>query len=248
MSLASFSKELVGGDLAMSLFKMVQKIQEKVSSNRSDNRPSSAEHAWMPGAGRRASAKPVLELVKAIAEILSLDANVKEEVVKLKRDLLRIVGIGEFSEDAIYKDPTKSYVIPEMICRKCNHCRDLDLCRDISLHNVSNVERRWSCLMCETRYDLDEIQLVLLEALKKRGVGHCVQDLRCVKCKQVKESNLARTCGDCGAGFEPLNPRNEITDQLLIFKDIAEFHKLDTLLDAVCFLLAMNPHIKPDNK
>ena len=69
---------------------------------------------------------------------------------------------------------------------QCNHCRDLDLCRDISLHNASNEERRWACLMCETRYDLDEIQQVLLEALKKRGVGHCVQDLRCVKCKQVR--------------------------------------------------------------
>ena len=57
-------------------------------------------------------------LFKAIAEILSLDANVKEEVFRLKRDLMRLVGVGEFSPDAIYRDPTKSYVIPEMICRK----------------------------------------------------------------------------------------------------------------------------------
>jgi len=245
MTLAAFSKQLVQGDLAMSLYKMVQKIQEKLMSNRMGSTSASAT-AWMPGARRHVAQKPALEFVKALCEILALDANVKDEVMKLKRDLLRLVGVGEFSQDAIYRDPTKSYIIPEMICRKCNHCRDLDLCRDISLHKADNEERRWSCLMCETQYDLDEIELVLLEALKKRSVGHCVQDLKCRKCNQVKESNLSRTCEDCGSKFEPLNHRDEINDQLLIFKDIAEFHKLETLSDAVCFLLAMNPHLNPD--
>ena len=89
--------------------------------------------------------------------------------------------------------PLKSSLLIFNAVDQCNHCRDLDLCRDVSLHNAWNVERRWACLMCDTRYDLDEIQLVLLEALKKRGVGHCVQDLRCVKCKQVS-IGLKRLC------------------------------------------------------
>ena len=26
-------------------------------------------------------------------------------------------------------DPCISYLLPEVICRACNHCRDIDLCR-----------------------------------------------------------------------------------------------------------------------
>jgi len=52
------------------------------------------------------------------------------QVTKLQRDLLKLIGIGEFSPDALFIDPCLSYVLPEVICNNCNHIRDLDLCRD----------------------------------------------------------------------------------------------------------------------
>ncbi|KTG05422.1 hypothetical protein cypCar_00016259 [Cyprinus carpio] len=66
----------------------------------------------------------------ATPQVLSLDANIVNQENKLKRDLLRLVDVGEFSEDAQFHDPCKSYVLPEVICHHCNFCRDLDLCKD----------------------------------------------------------------------------------------------------------------------
>lgn len=63
-------------------------------------------------------------------QVLSLDSNINLQVIKLKRDLLKLIGIGEFAEEAAFSDPCLSYVLPEVICKSCNHIRDLDLCRD----------------------------------------------------------------------------------------------------------------------
>lgn len=55
---------------------------------------------------------------------------------KLKRDLLRLVDVGEFSDEAQFHDPCHSYILPEVICHHCNFCRDLDLCKDPSVAQV----------------------------------------------------------------------------------------------------------------
>lgn len=68
--------------------------------------------------------------------MLSLDANITNQVNKLRRDLLRLIEVGEFSDEAQFRDPCRSYVLPEVICRNCNFCRDLDLCKDPALSQV----------------------------------------------------------------------------------------------------------------
>ena len=72
--------------------------------------------------------------------MLSLDANITNQVNKLKRDLLRLVDVGEFSEHAQFRDPCNSYILPEVICHSCNFCRDLDLCKDPSVTQVRGGE------------------------------------------------------------------------------------------------------------
>ena len=47
-----------------------------------------------------------------------------------RRDLLKLIGVREFSEEAAFVDPCCSYVLASVICEHCNHCRDIDLCRD----------------------------------------------------------------------------------------------------------------------
>lgn len=65
---------------------------------------------------------------------------------KLTRDLLRLVDVGEFSEEAQFRDPCRSYVLPEVICHNCNFCRDLDLCKDPSFSQVGRLPQApcWS--------------------------------------------------------------------------------------------------------
>lgn len=74
--------------------------------------------------------------IRVSVQVLSLDPNVTNQVNKLKRDLLRLVDVGEFSEEALFHDPCNSYILPEVICHQCNFCRDLDLCKDPSVAQV----------------------------------------------------------------------------------------------------------------
>ena len=47
-----------------------------------------------------------------------------------RRDLLKLIGVREFAEEAVFRDPCCSFVLAEVICEACNNCRDIDLCRD----------------------------------------------------------------------------------------------------------------------
>ena len=46
----------------------------------------------------------ILKLVSVLfLQVLSLDQNVSAQVQKMKRDLLKLIGVGEFSEQAQFK-------------------------------------------------------------------------------------------------------------------------------------------------
>lgn len=79
--------------------------------------------------------------------MLSLDANIINQMNKLKRDLLRLVDVGEFSDEAQFHDPCHSYILPEVICHHCNFCRDLDLCKDPSVAQVRAATSSAQALM-----------------------------------------------------------------------------------------------------
>lgn len=83
--------------------------------------------------------KPALEFIKAIHKVLALDANIEEDAHKLRRNLLRLVGVGEFSDEALWNEACPSIVLPEVICKLCNQCRDLDLCRDKTTVTRNNL-------------------------------------------------------------------------------------------------------------
>lgn len=48
----------------------------------------------------------------------------------LRRNMLRLMGVGEFSNMAVWTDSSDTYILNEVICKACNHCRDIDLCKD----------------------------------------------------------------------------------------------------------------------
>lgn len=53
--------------------------------------------------------------------------------------MLRLIGLGEFSDLAVWKEDVTSYVLNEVICKACNHCRDIDLCKDRNRALVNNL-------------------------------------------------------------------------------------------------------------
>jgi len=68
-----------------------------------------------------------------------MDANIEDEAHKLRRNLLRLIGVGEFSDDALWNEPCPSIVLPEVICKICSLCRDLDVCRDPTMVTKNNL-------------------------------------------------------------------------------------------------------------
>lgn len=66
-------------------------------------------------------------------------------------------------------------------CSFCNDCRDLDLCRDDEL-----ARHRWNCRTCEQPYNQANLEQRLVMALQHRVREYQLQDLKCVRCKQVR--------------------------------------------------------------
>lgn len=83
----------------------------------------------LPGAkGDRTN--PTLELVKAICEVYSLSTEHTVEIQILRKNLLDLLGVREFSSEAAWKNPCESLIVPMVICARCNGIRDVDVCRD----------------------------------------------------------------------------------------------------------------------
>ena len=55
---------------------------------------------------------PALEFVKALCKVLTLDSSILEPVNQLRRNLLKLIGVGEFSDIAEWKDPCISFILP----------------------------------------------------------------------------------------------------------------------------------------
>lgn len=60
---------------------------------------------------------PALAFVRLLVQLLSLDSAVEAEVRLLRRSLLRLVGVDEFSPAANWVDPCISFRLHDVICR-----------------------------------------------------------------------------------------------------------------------------------
>ena len=49
-----------------------------------------------------------------VTQVLQLDANIRNQVNKLRRDLLKLIGIGQFADEAVFQDPCLSFIVPEV--------------------------------------------------------------------------------------------------------------------------------------
>ncbi|KAJ1092585.1 hypothetical protein NDU88_005695 [Pleurodeles waltl] len=237
----SFSQDYVANELTQNFFTITQKIQKKVTGTRNVTEPSEM-FPVLPGSYLPLN-NPSLEFIKYVCKVLSLDANITNQVNKLKRDLLRLIDVGEFSEDAQFQDPCRSYILPELICRNCNFCRDLDLCKDPTLAQDGSILPKWICTNCEAEYDSDVIEMALVEALQKKLMAFMLQDLACMKCKGVKEANMPLYC-TCAGDFDLTISLKVFVEQIDVFKNIAQHYNMPYLLETIEWLLQRNPHIK----
>jgi DNA polymerase epsilon subunit 1 len=60
---------------------------------------------------------PALAFTKLLVHLLSLDSALSSEVAMLRRRLLRLIGVDEFSAAAHWMDPCMSFRLHDIICR-----------------------------------------------------------------------------------------------------------------------------------
>ncbi|XP_040208047.1 DNA polymerase epsilon catalytic subunit A [Rana temporaria] len=238
--LITFSQDYVANELTQNFFTITQKIQKKVTGTRHVTEPSEM-FPVLPGSHLLLN-NPALEFIKYVCEVLSLDSNITNQVNKLKRDLLRLIDVGEFSEFAQFRDPCRSYILPEIICRNCNFCRDLDLCKDPLISQDGSVLPQWVCSNCQTEYDSDNIEMSLVEALQKKMMAFMLQDLVCLKCKGVKEANMPVYC-TCAGDFSFTISVKTLMEQVNAFRNIAQHYQMQHLLETINWLMQQNAHL-----
>ncbi|KAK9830879.1 hypothetical protein WJX81_001263 [Elliptochloris bilobata] len=175
---------------------------------------------------------PALAFVRAVCEVLRLDASVEAEVGVLRRNLLRLTHTREFAHAAAFKEPCRSFVLRDVICAYCNACADLDLCRDPNLQ-----EHNWACASCSNGYDLAAVEAQLLAVVRSRTRAYQTQDLRCLKCKQVGRGHLRRCCDQCGGELACTQSPAGHAAGLAVFRGIARFHGFELLAETVEWLL-----------
>jgi len=224
------------GVFATKVLEFVHDIQRTISSSSAREallvREGSASQAEvdrcfpaLPGSHLQMSS-PALEFSKMLCHLIGLDPQLAPQLGRLRRNLLKLLGVREFALEAQFVNPCNSFVLPDVVCEFCGHCRDVDTCRDAD----------WSCECCETPYDKEALEYLLVSTLLRRGRRFHAQDLQCTTCKSVQSSPFAAECERCSAPFELRLPQHDLGSWLGTFGSLAAHHGMAWLQEALDWL------------
>ena len=186
---------------------------------------------------------PVLHLVKALMQVLSLDRGIMLEARLLRKELLAIFDVREFSPAAAFVNPSESLMLPQVVCEACTMARDLDLCRDEDLLPLPATSttadgastagtRAWKCATCATEYDRLAIEERLIARLQAMLVNWTTQDLKCAKCGRVQVNDFMEHCS-CSGEWVGVMQRVDVERKLRVYERVADVYGLRMLGDVV---------------
>ncbi|KAK4155667.1 hypothetical protein C8A00DRAFT_13335 [Chaetomidium leptoderma] len=193
---------------------------------------------------RVSSANPVLELVKSLMQVLSLDKNIPLEARLVRKELLALFDVREFSREGTFQNPSESLRLTQLSCDNCTMARDLDLCRDEDLlpaslssltgpgNNGGSDAWSWRCLYCEQEYDRNGVEERLLGEVEALVVQWTTQDLKCARCGALRVNEFMEHCTCSGEWRESVN-RGEVMRRLAVYGNVARFYGLRMLGDVV---------------
>jgi hypothetical protein len=155
------------------------------------------------------------------------DTALQHQISALRGSVLKMLKVGEFDRRSKFVDPSRSLVVPSVLCKYCLSVRNVDLLRDEEV-----LEGIWVCAFCKQPYDTRVMQRWVFEELVRRVEMYQVQDLRCGKCGRVQGSKL---CGVCDDGGEMGNSvvRQELIDFMELVIVAGKFHRFEGLEEAV---------------
>ncbi|RMY26027.1 hypothetical protein D0867_00337 [Hortaea werneckii] len=227
--------QTVPGDvLAKSFSKPLQKqIAQLIRRQRTESMHEDLVEDWrfptMPGSHLNLQ-NPVLELVKSIMQVLSLDKTITLEARLLRKELLQLFEIREFSAEGAFTNPSTSLCIKQLSCPECCVPKDIDLCRDSDLVPTDSQQPTLlpTCDNCGALFDRLAIEEKLLGDIQKLTVQWMTQDLRCKKCARIRTNEFMEHCVCAGEWMGTLR-KDEMMKTLRVHESVASFYGLRML-------------------
>jgi DNA polymerase epsilon subunit 1 len=177
---------------------------------------------------------PVLELVKSIMQVLSLDKTITLEARLLRKELLQLFEIREFSTEGQFSNPSSSLCIKQLSCPDCCVPKDIDLCRDTNLTSDDGgaqqpiLAPRCDNVNCNAVFDRLMIEERLLADIQKIVVRWMSQDLKCKKCARIRVNEFMDHCG-CAGEWVPTVKKEDLVKQIRVHEGVARFYGLKML-------------------
>lgn len=181
---------------------------------------------------------PALEFIKSLCKILTIDPSIADELDALRKNMLRLINVGEFSEKAVWKETSKSFMLTEMICKACNFCRDIDLMKD-KHRAMKDGMPVWLCSECSVNYETEEIEKRLIDVVNRKLMSYTLQDLQCVRCQSIKQDNIMEYCS-CAGKYKTIIGADDVRGLVETFNVVADEHSMvllkeytDTLINNI---------------
>lgn len=90
----------------------------------------------------------------------------------------------------------------------------------------------WICSQCYVSYDNEEIEIKMIDIALRKLMSYNLQDLKCVRCQEIKRENLSTYC-PCSGQFEFLISASDTESLLKTFLKVAQNHNMVLLQEIV---------------
>ena len=197
------------------------------------------------------STNPVLQLTKSLMHVYSLDKSLNLPIRSLRKDILTLFDVREFSAEGRFEDPSRRMCV-EWSCSECTMVRELELCRDDDLlplqsgdtagnsngnsnsADATGVVKEWRCLHCSHPLPRNAIEEYLLADVEAMLVAWTTQDLKCGKCGSVRVEacDFMEHC-PCSGNWVATLKIAEIRDRLRVLERVAKVHSMRMLARVV---------------
>ncbi|GAM83279.1 hypothetical protein ANO11243_012650 [Dothideomycetidae sp. 11243] len=188
---------------------------------------------------------PVLTLVKSITQVLSLDRTITLEARLLRKELLSLFEIREFSAAGAFANPVPSLPLPggDLTCPECCAPRSVNLTRDTSILSSSSATPAANgtdkpsaesaalsihCPNCTVLFPALLIEERLIRSVQAALHAWSTQDVKCGKCKRVRVNDFMEHCA-CAGDWVASMDRTEIEGRLRVLDSVAKGYGLRLL-------------------
>ena len=203
------------------------------------------EYPVLPGSHLDlSSTNPVLHLTKSLMHVFSLDKSLNLPVRSLRKDLLALFDVREFSAEGRFDDPSRKLNL-EWSCSECTMVRELELCRDDDLLPLpaeggsttnnnptgdGGSRREWLCQHCAHPLPRNAIEEHLISEVEALVVKWTTQDFKCGKCGgvRVEACEFLEHC-PCSGMWVATVKMNEVRERLMVLEGVARVHGMKML-------------------